>query len=86
LLEKDDIIRPGIKEILSRNEVQENAKKYGYYDDLYNFINKKTKKKNIKKKKKGLVKKKMIIFSLKRKKLKFQDQVVQLIGKLIIII
>ena len=58
LLEKDDIIRPGIKEILSRNEVQENAKKYGYYDDLYNFINKKTKKKNIKKKKKGLVKKK----------------------------
>ena len=42
LLEKDDIIRPGIKEILSRNEVQENAKKYGYYDDLYNFINKKS--------------------------------------------
>ncbi len=70
LLEKDDIIRPGIKEILSRNEVQENAKKYGYYDDLYNFINKKTKKKNIKKKKKGLVKKKNDNILPEKKKIK----------------
>ena len=53
LLEKDDIIRPGMKAILSRNEVQENAKKYGYYDDLYEIIKKKTVKK-IKKKKKGV--------------------------------
>ena len=52
LLEKDDIIRPSMKAILSRNEVQENAKKYGFYDDLYEIIKKKNVKK-IKKKKKG---------------------------------
>ena len=52
LLEKDDIIRPTMKAILKRNEVQENAKKYGFYDDLYEIIKKKNVKK-IKKKKKG---------------------------------
>ena len=49
LLEKDDIIRPSIKDILTRNDIQDIAKKYGYYNDTYEFINKEIKNVNVRK-------------------------------------
>ena len=49
LLEKDDIIRPSIKDILTRNDIQDIAKKYGYYNDTYEFINKEIKNVNLRK-------------------------------------
>ena len=49
LLEKDDIIRPSIKDILTRNDIQDIAKKYGYYNDAYEFINKEIKNVNLRK-------------------------------------
>ena len=49
LLEKNDIIRPSIKDILTRNDIQDIAKKYGYYNDTYEFINKEIKNVNLRK-------------------------------------
>ena len=40
LLEKNDVERPTMKDILSRNDFQTNAKKYGFYNDVYEFIQK----------------------------------------------